>query len=384
MPRVSWGDPSVRAFAYQALALAAVAGAIAYLVSNTLANLAALNIASGFAFLGREAGFAIGETPIAYSPQDTYARAILVGLLNTLRVAAVGIVLATVLGTLIGIARLSSNWLVAKLASGYVELIRNIPLLLQLFFWYSLITENMPGPRQALHLLPGVFVSNRGITLPTPLAHAAFDLAAAGLLLAVVATLLLAHRARRRQDTTGQRPPVLRWSLVLLIGLPLLGWALGGAPVAFDVPSLQGFAFVGGATLSPEYAALVIGLVIYTAGFIAEVVRSGIQAIDRGQWEAARSIGLRRAATLRLVVLPQALRVIVPPMTNQYLNVAKNSSLAVAIGYPDLVSVTNTTLNQTGQAIEGILIVMAAYLSISLSISVFMNFYNRRIALVGR
>lgn len=384
MTRLAWSNPSVRALAYQAGALIAVGLVVGYLVSNTLDNLAALHIASGFGFLRNEAGFAIGESPIAYTPQDTYARAILVGLLNTLRVAAVGIVLATLLGTLIGIARLSKNWLVGKLASGYVELIRNIPLLLQLFFWYSLITENTPGPRQAITVLPGVFVSNRGIKLPTPLEHIAFDVAIWGFLVAVVAALGLAHWARRRRDATGQSIAVGRWAIALLIGLPVAGWLLGGAPMALDVPRLQGFDFVGGVTLTPEYAALLLGLVIYTAAFIAEVVRSGIQSVDKGQWEAAGSIGLRRGAALRLVVLPQALRVIIPPMTNQYLNITKNSSLAVAIGYPDIVSVANTTLNQTGQAIEGILIVMGAYLAVSLSISVLMNIYNRRMALVER
>ena len=384
MSRLSWSNPSVRSVVYQAGALAAVALVIWYLVSNTLANLAALHIASGFGFLRNEAGFAIGESPIAYSAQDTYARAILVGLLNTLRVAAVGIVLATVLGTLIGIARLSKNWLVGRLASGYVELIRNIPLLLQLFFWYSLITENTPGPRQAIHLLPGVFLSNRGIKLPMPVEHIAFDFAIWGFLLGVVAALGLAHWARKRRDTTGQSPSVGLWATVLVLGLPIVGWMAGGAPLALDVPRLQGFDFVGGVTLTPEYAALLIGLVIYTAAFIAEVVRSGIQSVDKGQWEAAGSIGLRRGAALRLVVLPQALRVIIPPMTNQYLNITKNSSLAVAIGYPDIVAVANTTLNQTGQAIEGILIVMAVYLAVSLSISLLMNLYNRRMALVER
>jgi len=382
--RVSWSNPAVRAMVYQIVAVAVVVLAVVTLVSNTRANLNALNIQSGFGFLNAEAGFAIGETPIAYGPQDTYAKAIAVGLLNTLRVAAIGIVLATLLGTLIGIARLSKNWLIGKLASGYVELFRNVPLLLQLFFWYSLITENTPGPRQAVALLPGVFVSNRGIKLPLPAEALAFDLALGGFALAIVASLAFAHWARRRRDAAGKAPPVGRWVVAMLIGLPVLGWLAGGAPLALDMPTLQGFDFVGGATLTPEFAALLVGLVIYTAAFIAEVVRSGIQSVNAGQWEAAEAIGLRRGAALRLVVLPQALRVIIPPMTNQYLNITKNSSLAVAIGYPDIVSVVNTTLNQTGQAIEGILIIMGAYLVVSLTISMLMNWYNRRMALTER
>ncbi|VCU68729.1 putative glutamine ABC transporter permease protein GlnM [Pigmentiphaga humi] len=384
MARLSWSNPSVRSAAYQAMAVAAVAAVAWFLVSNTLANLAARNIASGFGFLGREAGFAIGESPIAYEPQDTYGRALLVGLLNTLRVAAVGIVLATVLGTLMGIARLSRNWPVARLAAAYVELMRNTPLLLQLFLWYALITETLPPARQAIQLLPGIFVSNRGIKLPLPADSLGFDLAGLGLLLAAALSLLLAHLARRKRHSGGQARPLGWTSAGLLVGLPLAGWLAGGAPTAFDVPRLQGFGFVGGTTLTPEYTALLFGLVIYTGAFIAEVVRAGIQSVDRGQWEAAESLGLPRRAVLRQVVLPQALRVIIPPLTSQYLNLTKNSSLAVAIGYPDIVSIANTTLNQTGQAIEGVLIIMAVYLAISLTISVLINFYNRRMAFVER
>lgn len=382
--RLSWNDPDVRAVVYQVVALGVVGLIGWFLVSNTLANLESRKIASGFGFLGYEAGFAIGESPIAFGPENTYARAILVGLLNTIRVAAVGIVLATLLGTIIGIARLSKNWLIAKLSSVYVEVIRNVPLLLQLFFWYALITENMPGPRQAHNPLPGVFLSNRGIRIPTFSEHAAFDLAAAGLLIGLILTFLVSRWAKRRQDATGQSFPVWRTGLALILGIPVLGWLIGGAPLELDVPKLQGFNHVGGVALTPEYAALLVGLVIYTAAFIAEVVRSGIQAVSHGQTEAAAALGLRRNQILRLVVLPQALRVIVPPMTSQYLNITKNSSLAIAIGYPDIVSVANTTLNQTGQAIEGILIIMAVYLSISISISLFMNWYNKHIALVER
>ncbi|MVW72432.1 amino acid ABC transporter permease [Bordetella sp. 15P40C-2] len=381
--RLNWNDPGVRAVVYQVVALALVGWAVWFLVSNTLHNLQVRNISTGFGFLDREAGFAIGESLIDYSPADTYGRAILVGITNTLRVAALGIILATILGTLIGIGRLSKNWLVAKVCSVYVEVMRNVPLLLQLFFWYALITENMPGPRQAYHPLPGVFISNRGLKIPG-LEGNSMDWILGGLVLAVIATILVAHWGKKRQEATGQIFPLGRVAVGLFILLPVLGWVFSGASLALDVPQLKGFNFQGGITVSPEFAALLAGLVIYTAAFIAEVVRSGIQAVNSGQWEAAGSLGLSRARVLRLVILPQALRVIIPPMTSQYLNLTKNSSLAVAIGYPDIVSVVNTMMNQTGQAIEGILIIMAAYLTVSLSISIFMNWYNKRIALVER
>ncbi|CAM4373641.1 amino acid ABC transporter permease [Bordetella tumbae] len=381
--RLSWNDPGVRAVVYQVVALALVAWAVWFLVSNTLHNLQVRNISTGFGFLDREAGFAIGETPVAYSPADTYGRAIWIGLLNTLRAAVLGIIFATILGTLIGVGRLSKNWLIAKVCSVYVEVMRNVPLLLQLFFWYALITENMPGPRQAYNPLPGVFISNRGLKVPG-LEGSSMDWILGGLALAIVGTILVAHWGKKRQEATGRIFPLGRAALALFIGLPILGWLVSGASLSLNMPELKGFNFSGGLTLSPEFAALLAGLVIYTAAFIAEVVRSGIQAVNHGQWEAAGSLGLRRSRVLRLVVLPQALRVIIPPMTSQYLNLTKNSSLAVAIGYPDIVSVVNTMMNQTGQAIEGILIIMAAYLTVSLSISIFMNWYNKRIALVER
>jgi general L-amino acid transport system permease protein len=381
--RLSWNDPGVRSVIYQILAVGIVGGIVWYLVHNTMHNLSVRNITTGFGFLSREAGFAIGETPISYTPADTYARAITVGLLNTLRVALIGIILATLLGTIIGIARLSKNWLIRKISSVYVEVMRNIPLLLQLFFWYAIISETMPGPRKAYHPLPGVFVSNRGIKMPT-LEGDGLSWLFLGLLLAIVIIIGLRRWARQKQERTGQIFPMLRWAIGLLMLCPAVVWWFSGTNLYFEVPELKGFNFVGGMTLSPEFAALLFGLVIYTSGFIAEVVRSGIQSVGRGQWEAADALGLKNTLVLRLVVLPQALRVIIPPMTSQYLNITKNSSLAVAIGYPDIVSIINTTLNQTGQAIEGILMIMAAYLTVSLSISVFMNWYNKRIALVER
>ncbi|HET8704239.1 amino acid ABC transporter permease [Castellaniella sp.] len=381
--RWSWNDPATRALIYQVVILGLVALGVWYLTSNTLHNLAARNISTGFDFLHEEAGFAIGESMVQYSPADTYGHAVVVGLLNTLKVSVIGVIAATLFGTLLGISRLSKNWLISRLSGLYIEVMRNIPLLLQLFFWYALITEIMPGPRQALQPLPDVFVSNRGFKIPW-FKGDAMDWIFGGLALAIVLIVLLAHWARRRQDATGQIFPLGRAALGLLVIVPVLAFWISGGSLEIDRPELKGFNFQGGLNMSPEFSALLLGLVTYTSAFVGEVVRSGIQAVNQGQWEAASSIGLSRARTLRLVILPQAMRVIIPPMTSQYLNLTKNSSLAVAIGYPDIVAVTNTILNQTGQAIEGIMIIMAAYLVVSLSISIFMNWYNKRIALVER
>ncbi|HXH03165.1 MAG TPA: amino acid ABC transporter permease [Candidatus Competibacteraceae bacterium] len=379
-----WNDPRLRAIVYQILVLGGVLLLGWYLVSNTLHRLEQQSIATGFGFLEKEAGFGISESLIAYTPADTYLRAFLVGVLNTFKVGLVGIVLATLIGTVIGIARLSSNWLIARLAAIYVEGLRNIPLLLQLFLWYSLINESLPGPRQALSPLPGVFMSNRGLYLPAPVWQADYGYVALALIVAVVLALLLVRWAHRRQDLTGQQVPLSLLVLGPVLGLPVLVFFVLGAPLQWSVPELKGFNFQGGLSLSPEYAALLTGLTLYTAAFIAEIVRSGIQAVAKGQSEAALSLGLPRSKVLRLVILPQALRVIVPPLTSQYLNLIKNSSLAVAIGYPDLVSIANTTLNQTGQAVEGIAMIMATYLTISLAIAAFMNWYNKRIAFKER
>jgi general L-amino acid transport system permease protein len=382
--KLSFSDPRLRALVYQAAVIVMALAVGGYLVANTLANLEERRIASGFAFLAREAGFAIGETTlIAYSAADSYLRALSVGLANTLRVSLIGIVAATVLGTLIGLARLSHNWLLAKLAAAYVEFIRNVPLLVQLFLWYVLITENLPGSHGALEPVPGWYLSNRGIHFPVPEPHPAYAWMLGAFVAGVAAAIAFAWWGRRRQARTGRRLPVLGVGLACVLILPALAYLAGGAPTSLSVPQLTGFNFTGGMTLTPEFAALGAGLVIYTAAFIAEIVRAGILAIHYGQFEASYAVGLRRTLALRLVVLPQALRVIVPPLTNQYLNLTKNSSLAVAIGYPDVVSIANTAMNQTGQAIEGIAIIMAVYLTISLSISAFMNWYNARIALRG-
>jgi general L-amino acid transport system permease protein len=410
-------NPRIRSAIYQAVLLTAVLWFGYEFALNARANLEAQQITSGFGFLTQTAGFGINQSLIPFSETDSYGRVFVVGLLNTLLVSALGILLATVLGFLIGIARLSPNWLVARLAGGYVELIRNLPLLFQILFWYLAVLGTLPGPRQSIPIglqplvgwiangfaalerygMPGgatqwlralgewigppeVYANNRGLFVPRPIFGDGSDLVVTAFVLAIVAALVLRVLARRRQARTGRRLPVLWPALGLIIGAPAVVLALTGFPIAFEQPVLRGFNFVGGFRLYPEFVALLIALTTYTAAFIAEVVRAGILAVSSGQTEAARALGLRRALTLRLIVVPQALRVIVPPLTNQYLNLTKNSSLAVAIGYPDLVAVfAGTTLNQTSQAIEIIAITMAVYLSISLLTSALMNWYNARI-----
>jgi len=379
-----WHDPRIRGIAYQILFVALVAAFGAFLIHNTLVNLRRQNIASGFGFLDREAAFGIGESLIAYSPADTYARAFLVGLLNTLYVAGLGIVLATILGTMMGIARLSSNWLIRKLAQVYVETFRNIPLLLQLFFWWALLRESAPGPRQAWELLPGVLVSNRGVVFPVPVADPVHRWMLLAFVLGILAAVGVSRWSKRRQALTGAQFPMGWVGTGLVLGLPSVVFLAAGAPLQLDWPELKGFNFAGGNAVSPEFAALLIGLTVYTGSFIAEIVRAGILAVSWGQSEAASALGLKPGQRMRLIILPQALRVIIPPMTSEYLSLTKNSSLAVAIGYPDLVSIANTTMNQTGQAVEGIAMIMAVYLAISLVISLFMNLYNRAVALVER
>ena len=379
-----WHDQRVRSAIWQILLVGVVVALVAFLVHNTFINLRRQNIASGFGFLDREAAFGIGESLIAYSPADTYARAFLVGLLNTLYVSALGIVLATVLGTVMGIARLSSNWLIRKLAQVYVETFRNIPLLLQLFFWWAMLRVSAPAPRQAWELLPGVLVSNRGFVYPVPVADPLHRWMLLTLALGVAAAIGMSRWAKRRQALTGAQFPSGWVGLGLIVGPPFLVFVAAGMPLALEWPELKGFNFVGGGAVSPEFAALLIGLTVYTGSFVAEIVRAGILAVSWGQSEAASALGLKPGQCMRLIVLPQALRVIVPPMTSEYLSLTKNSSLSVAIGYPDLVSIANTTMNQTGQAVEGIAMIMAVYLAISLLISLFMNLYNRAVALVER
>ena len=382
--RLSWADPAFRSIVWQVLIVGGIAAIIWYLVSNTNANLAARHIATGFAFLSRVAGVPIADAPIAYDPAtSTYGRALLVGVLNTLKVAVVGIILATILGTIIGIARLSSNWLVAKLTLFYVEVVRDIPVLLQLLFWYTVL-QGLPAPRQAWAIGDVAFISNRGLKVATIDFQPGQLWAVLAFVAGIALTAAYAKFSRARQEATGTKPPVWPVALGLLIVVPGIVWAAAGGGLVLDKPVLRGFNFVGGVTVSPEFVALLAGLVVYTSAYIAEIVRSGIEAVPQGQWEAGRALGLHNATLLRKVVLPQALRVVIPPMTSQYLNLTKNSSLAVAIGYQDVVSVATTTLNQTGQAIEGVAYIMAVYLTISLSISLFMNWYNARIALVER
>ncbi len=383
--RRSFYDKDVQAIVWQAVFLCVVVAIGWFLYRNTMQNLAARNIKTGFDFLGSEAGFEIGETLIAYSPAANYTRALAVGFLNTLQVAIIGIVLATLLGIAVGIGSLSKNWLVAKLTAGYIHFLRNIPVLLQIVLWYTiLISERfLPGPRQAEAFL-GIFATQRGVYFPVPQAHAGWTAALVGFVLAAVALTLMSRWNAQRREDTGTARSLFLPGVALLMGVPFLAWALNGAPTAIDWPTLRGFNLSGGARITPEFAAVLFGLTVYTSAFIGEIVRSGIMAVPKGQTEAARALGLKPSVILRKVILPQAMRVIVPPLTSQYLNLTKNSSLSVAVGYPDLVNVANTTINQTGQAIEGVTIIMIVYLVTSLATSAFMNWYNERIALVER
>jgi general L-amino acid transport system permease protein len=384
--RSSGGAGKAARIVFQAALVIVVAAVFYGAFVNAADHLAGANISSGFRFWNNTAGFDISQTLIAYSSStSTFGRAFWVGLLNTLLVAALGIVLATVLGFTIGIARLSRNWLVARLAGGYVGLIRNVPLLLQLLFWYNAVLKTLPELRQSLMLPGGGLLNNRGLFLPAPLFKPGFGVVVAALLVGLVASYVLHLWARHRQERTGAQPPTGWWMLGLICGLPLVVFALAGFPLSFSVPQLGRFNVAGGLEVLPEFAALLLALSVYTAAFIAEVVRAGILAVAPGQTEAAQALGLRGSLTLRLIVIPQAMRVIVPPLTSQYLNLIKNSSLAVAIGYPDLVQVfAGSVLNITGQAVEVIAITMAVYLVISLVTSLLMNLYGRTTALVER
>jgi general L-amino acid transport system permease protein len=381
-----YNDPEVRSIAYQ-VALCAVVGILVYgAARNAIDNLERAHIASGFGFWNHTAGFDISQTLIGFdSAASSYGRAFWVGLLNTLLVAGLGIVFASILGFIIGIARLSKNWLVAKTAAGYVETIRNIPLLLQLLFWYNAVLKALPAIRDSLVIPGGIYLNNRGLFIPAPVFKSGFGFVLIALAAGIAGAIAFYVWARKRQERTGLQAPVFSTALALVIGLPLAVLALAGFPLGFEFPAVGRFNINGGIEVLPEFAALLFGLSIYTAAFIAEVVRAGITAVSRGQTEAAYSLGLRARPTLRLIVVPQAMRVIIPPLTSQYLNLTKNSTLAVAIGYPDLVQVfTGTVLNQTGQAVEVVAITMAVYLTLSLATSLLMNIYNSRIALVER
>ena len=380
-----WRDPRARSILLQALFAAAILAVVAFVAWNTAANLARYNIKVGLQFLDRPAGFDILQRLIPYNEASSYGRAFVVALLNTLVLSAVGIVIATVLGFLIGLARLSSNWLVSRLAAIYIETLRNIPLLLQLFFWYFAILRPLPGPRQSLSLPGDIFLNNRGLYLPSPVFEPGAGTVGLVLLAALAAALGIRVWAQRRQAATGERPPTGWIAAALLIGLPALAAAITGLPLSWDRPALAGFNFAGGLVVLPEFVAMAVALSTYSASFIAEVVRGGVLSVAPGQVEAARSVGLRQGAIYRLVVIPQALRAIVPPLTSQYLNLMKNSSLAAAIAYPELTQIfAGTVLSQTGQPFEVMALTMGVYLSISLAISWLMNWYNRRVALRER
>jgi general L-amino acid transport system permease protein len=371
----SWRSKQARGVVYQLLAVSTIAFLVWLLVSNTLGNMKARGIQSGFDFLMQPAGFDIGEDWISYDSNNGYWKAFLVGLVNTLRVAIIGIVLTTILGTLLGIGRFSRNALVRGLCYSYVECFRNIPVLLQLLMWYLLFTEYLPQINEAWNAGNLVFVSKNGLSFPTPVWSVGLSLALTGLLAGCIASYVYASRARKAFELTGHAKPVLWVSLALIAGGALLGWLAGGAPWQWNVPQLTETQVEGGGALTPEYMAVMLGLVLYTSAFVAEVVRGGIASV---------SLGLSRGQSMRLVVLPQALRVIIPPMTNQFLNLTKNSSLAVAVGYPDVVSIANTSLNQTGRAVECIAIIMVIYLTTSLVTSGFMNWFNARAAIKER
>jgi general L-amino acid transport system permease protein len=381
--RLSWGDPFTRGLIYQAGLAVLLALGIYALYSNVSENLQRQNIATGFSFLEQLARFNIGESPIPYSASDTYGRALLVGVLNTLRVAAVAIVFATVLGVAAGVARASRNVVISTLAGTYVELARNVPIILHVLLWSSII-RNLPPPRQAHDLLGIGFISNRGLTVPLPGFGTSGGTIMIALGVAVLSAFAAARLARRYGERTGRYVEPVVPALAVLVALPLLTWIVTGAQFTPDIPQRRGFGFTGGLTLSPEFFALAIGLTIYTGAFIAEIVRGGIQAVPKGQVEAARALGLHPFSIMTRIVLPQALRVIVPPLSSQFLSLTKNSSLGVIIGYPELVNIGNTVMNQTGQAMEMVTIMMLIYFTLSLITSLLMNFYNSRVALKGR
>jgi general L-amino acid transport system permease protein len=373
--RAGWGG-----FALQILFVAALAWIAYEIVANARANLEAQRITSGFGFLSNTAGFDVSQSLIPYSGSDTYTRVFFVGLLNTLLVAVIGIFFATIIGFLVGLGRLSPNWLLSRVAGAYVELIRNLPLLFQILFWYLAVLSTLPNPRQSISLFGSFFLSNRGIVIPKPIGHEGLTAFAIAVVIAIAASLALRSYARRLLFQSGKLLRIWPYVLGLLIGLPLLTALVFGKPVTFEIPELKGFNFSGGSRVIPEFVALTVALATYTAAFIAEIVRAGVLSVHKGQMEAGSSLGLSRGSNLRLIVVPQALRVILPPLTNQYLNLTKNSSLAVGIGYPDLFSVfAGTTLSQTGQAIEIIAITMGVYLLISLVTSAIMSFYGWRL-----
>ncbi|MFC3853161.1 amino acid ABC transporter permease [Salinispirillum marinum] len=379
-------NPTYRNIFYQAVVLGGLFWFLYTVTGNVIANLEARGISTGLGFLNQTSGFAIAQSLIEYDSNDTYGRTFFVGLLNTVLVSVMGIVSATLLGLFIGVSRLSPNWLLRKICMVYIETFRNIPLLLQIFFWYFAVLRSLPGARDAMNFgTESFFLSIRGFYGPKPIPEPGFGIYVALIVLSIVAVIVLARWAKARFIATGQQFPVFWTSIAIIFGTLIIGFFITGRPISFDLPVLRGFNYAGGLRIIPELLALWFALTIYTSTYIAEIVRSGIEAVAHGQTEACRALGLNEKQRLNLVVLPQAMRVMIPPMTSQYLNLAKNSSLAVAIGYPDLVAVfMGTTLNQTGQAVEIVAMTMLVYLTISLTVSAFMNWFNKRVALVER
>jgi len=382
-PIAMWNRPRVRALAYQAVLVAALIALIVVTAQTVADNIARLGIKTGFGFLGREAGFAINQSLIPYSHESTYGTAILVAFLNTLLLAAITIVLCTLLGLLLAFARMSSNWLLAKLAQGYVELFRNVPLLLQLFFWYNAALRMLPGKRESISFLDVAYLNIEGLFVPVPVFHEGSGVVGWSLLAALAAATALHVWARRRQDRTGQAFPSLGAGAAVVVLVPLLAAALAGFPIGWDVPHFERFNFAGGAALQPEFVAMLLGLTLYNASFVGEIVRAGIQSVHKGQREAARSIGLRELAIYARIIVPQAQRLIIPPLTNQYLNLTKATALAAAIGYPELLWALGGAIQaQTGQVLELQAITLGTYLAITSVIALLMNWYNRRMRLV--
>ena len=376
-------DERSRGIILQLFVLIAVLVFVAFITSNTIANLQRVGLASGFGFLTDTAFFDINQRLIDYTSQSTFGRALVVGLLNIVLVSALGIITATILGFIGGVLRLSDNWIVSRLVTSWVEFTRNVPLLLQIIFWWAILTS-LPKVRDSLSIGGMAFLNNRGLRTPAPIFEVGMEWVIAAFVFAVVLAVGIVRWARKRQEETGKIFPAWRVALVLVVGIPLIVYFVAGQPLNWDVPERTRFNFRGGFNITPELIALWFALSTYTGAFISEIVRAGIQSVSRGQSEAASALGLSKNQTMRLVIIPQALRVIIPPLTSQHLNLTKNSSLAIAIGYQDLVSIGGTILNQSGQALEVVGIWMAVYLSLSLATSAFMNWYNKRIALVER
>lgn len=378
-------DPRVRGIVFQSLLVIVLIWFGWTIFQNTLQNMESRGITTGFDFLNNPAGFEILMTLVEYDSSHTYGRTFLVGLLNTVLVSVIGILIATVLGFVMGVARLSKNWLIAKIATVYVETLRNIPLLLQIFFWYFAVLQPLPSPRKSMSAGDAIFLNNRGLYVPEPIAGDGFTAVWIALFVGIVGAIAVSRWANKRQENTGQQFPSFLTGFGLIVGLPLIVFVAIGSPMTFEMPTQTRFNLKGGVQIIPELMALLFALSTYTAAFIAEIVRSGILAVSHGQTEAAEALGIKKSVTLRLIIIPQAMRVVIPPLTSQYLNLAKNSSLATAIGYPDIVSVfMGTTLNQTGQAVEIVAMTMAVYLTISLTLSMVMNWYNKSMSLKER